>query len=148
MQVCRQCYDFNMGKHTVRVRVRPPPMEVHRGWLTKQGGVIKSWKKRLFVLDSNGVLSYFKGDPDEAGEVAVPSGTINTAACIKLRVDADTPTLSWPAACKSPDCGLLLQSESRMYRMYVFTSPPLIVQWGKKSTLCAWSPLCRDMHRR
>ena len=21
---------------------------------------------------------------------------------------------------------------------------PLFVQWGKKSTLCAWSPLCRD----
>merc|ERR1712086_234984 len=26
-----------------------------------------------------------------------------------------------------------------------FTFPPLFVQWGKKSTLCALSPLCRDM---
>ena len=30
----------------------------------------------------------------------------------------------------------------------LFNSLPLFVQWGKTSTLCAWPPLCRDMHRR
>ena len=33
---------------------------VHKqGFLVKQGGKVKNWKKRLFVLDSDG-LSYFK----------------------------------------------------------------------------------------
>ena len=33
---------------------------VHKqGFLVKQGGKVKTWKKRLFVLDSDG-LSYFK----------------------------------------------------------------------------------------
>ena len=33
---------------------------VHKqGFLVKQGGRVKSWKKRLFVLDSEG-LSYYK----------------------------------------------------------------------------------------
>ena len=29
-------------------------------------------------------------------------------------------------------------------RYALFITPPLFVKWGKQSTLCAWSPLCRD----
>ena len=130
VKVCRLCYDFNLGNNTLRMRVRPPPTEVHRGWLVKQGSVIKSWKRRLFVLDSNGVLSYFKNDPDDAGSMAVPAGTINTAACIKLDIDAEPASVTWPAGCKVPSCGILLQGESRTYRMYA-ESPAIAMAWGR-----------------
>ena len=33
------------------------------GWLTKQGGSIKTWKKRYFILKDN-ILYYFKTPKD------------------------------------------------------------------------------------
>lgn len=33
--------------------------EIHSGWMTKQGGLIKNWKKRWFVLRSTGALDYY-----------------------------------------------------------------------------------------
>jgi len=49
----------------------PPPVSsdpkpanlaiIRKGFLTKQGGMIKTWKKRWFVLDSS-KLTYFKGN--------------------------------------------------------------------------------------
>lgn len=40
--------------------------EIKRGWLKKQGQIIKSWKKRFFVL-ADGQLKYFENDPRTDG---------------------------------------------------------------------------------
>lgn len=34
-------------------------MSVKKGWLTKEGEIVKSWKKRWFVLGTE-TLSYYK----------------------------------------------------------------------------------------
>jgi hypothetical protein len=47
-----------------------------RGWLYKQGGRIKTWKKRYFVLNSN-TLYYYKSEGDKE-----PKGAISLKNCI------------------------------------------------------------------
>lgn len=37
-----------------------PPVVLFRGWMTKQGNVMKNWKKRYFLLLSPNVLCYFE----------------------------------------------------------------------------------------
>jgi hypothetical protein len=49
---------------------------IKEGWLTKQGGAIKTWKKRWFVLRSSS-LSYYKEQKD-----TVPQGTIDLTTCL------------------------------------------------------------------
>merc|ERR1711879_833055 len=48
------------------------------GWLTKQGGKIKTWKKRWFVLKGD-TLYYFKTqkDSEQTGEIKL----LSTSAC-------------------------------------------------------------------
>ncbi|VDN49609.1 unnamed protein product [Dibothriocephalus latus] len=33
--------------------------ELHSGWLKKQGGTFRTWKRRFFVLDGTGRLAYY-----------------------------------------------------------------------------------------
>ncbi|XP_004347791.2 hypothetical protein CAOG_03966 [Capsaspora owczarzaki ATCC 30864] len=49
---------------------------VHEGYLTKQGGSVKTWKKRWFVLRGNAILYYRTQD------AKTPLGIINLAASI------------------------------------------------------------------
>jgi len=52
------------------------------GFLTKEGGSIKTWKRRYFVL-KNGELAYFKDKKDASKE---PTGVIqlSTATAVQL----------------------------------------------------------------
>ena len=34
------------------------------GWLTKRGELRKSWKRRFFVLEANGILKYYASKLD------------------------------------------------------------------------------------
>lgn len=53
-----------------------PPIDLRsvllKGFLTKQGGNWKSWKRRFFILTVDGVLSYFE---DET--MTKPKGSLN-----------------------------------------------------------------------
>lgn len=57
---------------------------VKAGYLTKQGGGFKSWKKRFFVLRKDNLLSYYT----EEGDV-VPLGTIDLEKCSDVRMLTD-----------------------------------------------------------
>jgi len=67
--------------------VKPSPQNltiIRKGFLTKQGGRIKTWKKRWFVLDSS-KLTYYK----ETQETH-PLGTINLQKCEGVLEDTTT----------------------------------------------------------
>lgn len=49
-----------------------------QGWLTKQGGSIKTWKRRLFLLHEN-VLYYYKNEDAKA-----PKGCIQLTKHVHL----------------------------------------------------------------
>ena len=50
---------------------------IHTGFGTKKGSTVKSWKRRWFVLLSNGSLRYFsdKFAPDEKGRMEINKST-------------------------------------------------------------------------
>lgn len=54
---------------------------LHQGQLTKQGGAIKNWKRRYAVL-SNGVLWYFKSQPE--GDTSPEGGVRISQSCLHL----------------------------------------------------------------
>ena len=73
--------DTVMGEWRKRIGVladivRTPPQ--YSGWLTKQGGSIKTWKKRWCVLKDN-ELWYYKneGDVKEQGTIVLDGYTID-----------------------------------------------------------------------
>lgn len=73
------------------VEAAPPPVYGRdivnpdiKGWLTKQGGSVKSWKRRWFIL-KNPCLYYFKDPMDSLalGVILLPSYTIAVAPEVK-----------------------------------------------------------------
>jgi len=57
---------------------------VKEGWLTKQGGVVRSWQRRYCVLKDN-LLFYFKAQEDDT-----PKGCIPLRGCTVKDASADT----------------------------------------------------------
>jgi len=55
------------------------PYTLHQGWLMKRGWYVKSWKRRWFVLWSNGILDYYTNE--DLGEL---KGTLDvTSQCVR-----------------------------------------------------------------
>lgn len=78
------------------------------GWLVKEGGSIKTWKKRWFVL-KEGVLSYFKkqGDTEPAGSIdmTTSSGVKSGSDKGKHKVifEIVTPSRTYAFSCETED---------------------------------------------
>ena len=79
-----------------RVRTSQPPRR--EGWLYKQGGRVKTWKLRWFVLQDNNLL-YFKERTDRAprGSVLLENLQLRTVHdpdkinCFELHMPVDSP---------------------------------------------------------
>ena len=62
----------NRPRLTTKTSFRPDKnyVTIHQGFLTKQGGAIKSWRKRFFTLRANNVLYYYRDvNKDPQGEI-------------------------------------------------------------------------------
>eukprot|EP00045_Choanoeca_perplexa_P001964 m.22441 g.22441 ORF g.22441 m.22441 type:complete len:645 (+) comp11253_c0_seq1:163-2097(+) len=46
---------------------KPERVVLHSGWLLKEGGSIKTWRKRFFKLTSDCLLSYYDKQPEAGG---------------------------------------------------------------------------------
>ncbi|MDP2435357.1 MAG: hypothetical protein Q8P67_06410, partial [archaeon] len=63
-------------------RVLPaPPVVLLSGYLTKQGKVVKSWKKRWVVLGNDGYLRYYSNASSASTRPHRPKGWCYLAGC-------------------------------------------------------------------
>eukprot|EP00164_Ancoracysta_twista_P000809 GFYU01001065.1.p1 GENE.GFYU01001065.1~~GFYU01001065.1.p1 ORF type:complete len:130 (-),score=32.40 GFYU01001065.1:171-560(-) len=62
--------------------MNPSDTVYKEGFLTKQGGIVKNWKRRFFVLKGN-ILYYFKTEGDKRDGKA--AGQIDLSKCRTIR---------------------------------------------------------------
>lgn len=98
-----------------------------RGFLTKEGGSWKSWKRRYFILSVDGILNYYEDEemtkpkgtldcteadicllPDEGGlffEIATRKiATFDSGRRLKLQADNEDQMLEWIQAIRIVSC--------------------------------------------
>merc|ERR1712110_622358 len=75
---------------------------VQQGWMMKQGGLVKNWKRRYFVLKTNNVLNYYESDNSSMVKGYVPLvDAIGIEKKQKKSFDVVTPKRTWSFACIS-----------------------------------------------
>jgi len=75
---------------------------VHQGWMMKQGGLVKSWKRRYFVLKTNRVLNYYESDNSSMVKGSIElNKVIGVERKQKKMLDLVTPKRTWSFACVS-----------------------------------------------
>jgi len=68
-----------------KTRWQSDNLNYHTGMMVKQGGRIKTWKRRFFVLDKNNyTLRYYKNEHE-----ALPKGVISLAGYIVSEAEAE-----------------------------------------------------------
>jgi len=75
--------DRSMNIFDIFKTTKPPSstlLTVKQGWLYKQGGFVKSWKKRWFVVKSDGIMYYYDKVDTEKG--SSPKGNISISKCV------------------------------------------------------------------
>jgi hypothetical protein len=55
---------------------------VKQGWMRKEGRIIRSWRKRYFKLEKNGIISYYH---DEKEQFAIASFNVKKLSKLKLK---------------------------------------------------------------
>lgn len=97
-----------------------------QGWLIKQGGRVKNWKRRFFVLDGSQTLSYYVSEADaQAGVNQLGIIDLQKALFVKPRSQgrgAGSTTITWPASVSSDYCFMII-THDRNYGMYSDISP-------------------------
>jgi len=77
---------------------------VQQGWMMKQGGLVKSWKRRYFVLKTNKVLNYYESDNSSMVKGSIElSKVIGVEKKQKKSLELVTPKRTWPFACVSTE---------------------------------------------
>jgi len=87
---------------------------VKRGWLIKQGRVVKNWKRRFFVL-KDGSLAYFERDDD-----VVPKGELSLYGAAVVYVEPPKIDKEHCIEVSTPSRSLFIHAESK----------PEIQQWA------------------
>lgn len=68
------------------------------GWITKRGGMVKTWKQRFMVLMTDGQLFYFK--TNAIGRSNKPLGELDLRSTFVIKQgDAVDETIEWPEGC-------------------------------------------------
>ncbi|EDQ88978.1 uncharacterized protein MONBRDRAFT_8528 [Monosiga brevicollis MX1] len=110
------------------IRQSALPIVVHQGYATKQGGKVKSWQRRWFILRVDGSLTYAK-----EGSLTEPKGVID----IKANTELHTPgACNWgkeegAPATASEQQRFAVVAGDRVYRMFCDT-PQEAAVWASK----------------
>ena len=86
------------------------PIVVRQGWLTKQGRVRKTWRRRLFILQSDGCLTYYKS----SDLTQTPAGTIALSDCTLVRAGGEC-AVRWPATAAACSAIGIMTRSRRLY---------------------------------
>eukprot|EP01117_Protostelium_nocturnum_P010624 TRINITY_DN3824_c0_g1_i1.p1 TRINITY_DN3824_c0_g1~~TRINITY_DN3824_c0_g1_i1.p1 ORF type:complete len:200 (+),score=47.20 TRINITY_DN3824_c0_g1_i1:99-698(+) len=77
-------------KSKLRLLQRPKDQEnsepLKSGWITKEGGDVKNWKKRFLVAHSNCIPAYYEKESDPSDRKKKPKGVMNLCG---YRVNTD-----------------------------------------------------------
>merc|ERR1712228_496125 len=85
---------------------------IHSGWLTKEGQVVKSWKRRFFVLTDTKLLRYFEDEQQTKFK-----GAINVQSISSIKEgDAVEPYWNFMIHLQTPDRLYLLNADSEAKR--------------------------------
>lgn len=101
------------------------------GYLTKIGGIRRSWKRRYVELLPSGIIQYFKTEPKTSQEREKPQGVLDVKSD-GVRVYMHEEVLSvggkWPkAAAPGSGFGIFTRS-ARLYEFYS-DSPEVSLEW-------------------
>eukprot|EP01136_Pigoraptor_vietnamica_P020730 Opistho-1_new@70005 len=108
---------------------------LREGYLVKQGGAIKTWKRRWFVLDEeSGVFNYYKQQGDKA-----PVGTIDLSACTDVTLGERLRGGEVQFKIATPARTYVIQAESARYAQSWVNSVKEVVdkRRGKKEGAAA-----------
>jgi len=75
---------------------------VQQGWMMKQGGLVKNWKRRYFVLKTNKVMNYYESDNSSMVKGYVQLTEVSSVdKKQKKQFDIVTPKRTWNFTCDS-----------------------------------------------
>jgi len=77
---------------------------VQRGWMMKKGQMVKNWKRRYFVLKSDGVLNYYESDNSSMVKGrAELTEALRVDRKNKKSLDVVTPKRTWSFLCATTE---------------------------------------------
>lgn len=101
-----------------------------QGWLVKQGGRVKNWKRRFFVLDGTSLLAYYLSEADAQAGIH-HLGIINLQKALYVTPRASSlkdTTIFWPSHVP-PDACFTIITGDRNYGIYSDIGADDCKQW-------------------
>eukprot|EP00045_Choanoeca_perplexa_P013567 m.154492 g.154492 ORF g.154492 m.154492 type:complete len:826 (+) comp16387_c0_seq1:100-2577(+) len=90
---------------------------VHLGWAFKQGHHRTNWRRRFFVLNTEGVMSYY-ADESAAHLGGKPKGKFQVGPNTEALTELACPPNVWPDDKRRPGTGFGIRTPSRTYYLY------------------------------
>eukprot|EP00040_Diaphanoeca_grandis_P028586 m.165841 g.165841 ORF g.165841 m.165841 type:complete len:1002 (+) comp31400_c0_seq4:183-3188(+) len=106
LRICDLCFNDNLYTSKITISLRPKPHAIKTGTMSKRGHLSKGWKRRFFLLDSNGNLTYFNNNK-EAGMIPIHNAQQLVNGC-------DVSQINWPGE-NSVKQGFAIVCVSRVY---------------------------------
>jgi hypothetical protein len=89
---------------------------VKEGWLTKEGAVRKSWRRRWFILYDSRILSYYTNER----LLSSPKGNIDISTATAIVPRYLTGSGSWPSS-STEERSFGIVTPSRTFRVFADT---------------------------